>query len=96
MDDVAADRVPLGVLEDGRLGRAAVDAQVEHRAAAVQGEAEIALVHREAQRLLAAAVHDTGHAPLTAESARFTGVPGGAGRDGDLGGSGLGHSDGRW
>ena len=68
MRRLAAQRVALGVLEDGRRRRA-VDLQLEHGAGAVQRVAQLARVDGEGERLAAAAVEDAGDLALAAQAA---------------------------
>ena len=60
MDELAAHRVVLLILDDHRLGGAAVDYEVEHGAGLGQRQAQLAAVDREGGGLVAAAVDDAG------------------------------------
>ena len=75
MEEARADRVELVVLEHGVVrGLLAVEDDVEDRVQAVvagQDAAQLALLHDERVRLLAAAVEDAGDHPGRAQTARL-------------------------
>ena len=92
----AVDRMTNKVLDDDRGSGAAVDLKLEHRARMLEREAQGALVDLERDRILAAAVDDSGDAPLTAQApsgARSGGVTVAYG-EGSC--SGLRHGGERW
>src|SRR6185436_14045315 len=59
--EVAAHRVALGLLQHGGRGRAAVDGELEHRAAGGERVAQRALVDGEGDGALRAAVEHAGN-----------------------------------
>ena len=89
VDDLAAHRVALEVLDEHRRGRAAVDADVEDRAGVGERVAQDARVDGEVRRLAVAAVDDAGHLARAAQPAGGTRALGVAGVEGKL--RGVGH-----
>ena len=69
VDDVAAERVVLLLLDHHRHGRRAVELEVEQGVALGEQRAQLALGDLEGARLAALAVDDAGHQPLAAQAA---------------------------
>ena len=69
VEELAAHRMPLLLLDDDRLGLAAVEGEVEQRTAAGERVARLALGHAERARLGAARVDDAGNEPVAAQAA---------------------------
>jgi hypothetical protein len=87
VQDVAADRVDLPLLEDHAARRSAGDPQVDDRGAAAvaqQRAPQLAVRQREGQRRVARLVDHAGHAPLAAQSTGRTVAGGGAFVGGEL------------